>query len=117
MRNYRIWTLIGTVAAIVAVIWFIESDRMMTSSIPIGDSEFPSIVSIEEKARQYPEAKELVGIAGYVNSPQFKLADFIGKKVILIDFWTYSCINCQRTFPYLRAHLCELADGCELFTR
>lgn len=23
-------------------------------------------------------------------------------KVVIIDFWTYSCINCQRTFPYLR---------------
>ncbi|MEK7083416.1 MAG: redoxin family protein, partial [Patescibacteria group bacterium] len=32
---------------------------------------------------------------------KFKLADFVGKKVILVDFWTYSCINCQRTTPYL----------------
>lgn len=31
------------------------------------------------------------------------LGDFIGKKIILVDFWTYSCINCQRTIPYLEA--------------
>ena len=29
------------------------------------------------------------------------IAENIGKKVILVDFWTYSCINCQRTLPYL----------------
>jgi cytochrome c biogenesis protein CcdA/thiol-disulfide isomerase/thioredoxin len=29
------------------------------------------------------------------------MADLKGK-VVLIDFWTYSCINCQRTFPYLK---------------
>lgn len=39
--------------------------------------------------------------AGFVNSDPFKLADFVGKKVILIDFVDYTCINCQRTFPYL----------------
>lgn len=100
--NYRRWTLIAAVAAIVAVIWLIESDRMMGPVSVFEDSKISSIVSVEEKARQYPQAQELVGIAGYVNSPEFKLADFIGKKVILIDFWTYSCINCQRTTPYLR---------------
>jgi thiol-disulfide isomerase/thioredoxin len=28
--------------------------------------------------------------------------DSLRGKVVLIDFWTYSCINCQRTFPFLR---------------
>jgi thiol-disulfide isomerase/thioredoxin len=31
------------------------------------------------------------------------LAEHRGKKVVLLDFWTYSCINCQRTLPYLTA--------------
>ncbi|MDB5224567.1 MAG: thiol-disulfide isomerase, partial [Candidatus Adlerbacteria bacterium] len=40
---------------------------------------------------------------GYINTDgqAIKLSDYIGKKVILVDFWTYSCINCQRTIPYL----------------
>lgn len=46
-------------------------------------------------------APELVGIAGYINIDGIKISDFVGKKVILVDFWTYSCINCQRTLPYL----------------
>jgi thiol-disulfide isomerase/thioredoxin len=55
------------------------------------------------KAAEYPKAKEFVGLTGYINTPALKLSDLVGKKVVLIDFWTYSCINCQRTIPYLNA--------------
>ena len=44
---------------------------------------------------------EIVDPSGFVNSQPFKLADLVGKKVILLDFIDYSCINCERTFPYL----------------
>jgi thiol-disulfide isomerase/thioredoxin len=39
---------------------------------------------------------------GWLNSPPLARADLAGK-VVLYDFWTYSCINCQRTLPHLRA--------------
>lgn len=45
---------------------------------------------------------DFVNPSGFVNSEPFKLADYIGKKVILVEFITYTCINCQRTFPYLK---------------
>lgn len=52
----------------------------------------------------YPRAKELVDPTGFINIPNdFRIADNIGRRVILIDFWTYSCINCIRTQPYLNA--------------
>ncbi len=47
--------------------------------------------------------KEIVGPAGFVNTDVITLGELVGKKVILVDFLTYSCINCQRTFPYLNA--------------
>ncbi len=53
--------------------------------------------------KNFSRAKELVGVSGFINAEPFKLADLIGKKVILVDFWTYSCINCQRTIPYLNS--------------
>lgn len=56
-----------------------------------------------EKAKGYPRAKEFVNPDGFINTPAFKLSSIVGKKVVLIDFWTYSCINCQRTTPYLNA--------------
>ncbi len=47
--------------------------------------------------------KEIVNPAGFVNTGDkpIKIADYVGKKVILLDIMTYSCINCQRTFPYV----------------
>src|SRR4029077_19219991 len=39
---------------------------------------------------------------GWINSAPLTPANLTGK-VVLYDFWTYSCINCVRTFPYARA--------------
>ena len=44
----------------------------------------------------------LAGATGWVNTPPLASADLRGK-VVLVDFWTYSCINCLRTLPYIRA--------------
>jgi thiol-disulfide isomerase/thioredoxin len=54
-----------------------------------------------DRAKGYKIATELAGPTGFINTPPFKLTDIVGKKVILVDFWTYSCINCIRTLPYL----------------
>lgn len=48
----------------------------------------------------YP-APPIQGIDTWINSPPLGLNDLQGK-VVLIDFWTYSCINCLRTLPYLK---------------
>ncbi|MEK7612199.1 MAG: redoxin family protein [Patescibacteria group bacterium] len=47
--------------------------------------------------------KEIVNPSGFVNTNDLPItiADYIGEKVILLDVMTYSCINCQRTFPYV----------------
>ena len=46
---------------------------------------------------------ELQGISGYINTSQDKINQDIEGKVVIYDFWTYSCINCIRTLPYLTA--------------
>ena len=43
-----------------------------------------------------------LGSGVWINSAALSAADLRGK-VVMIDFWTYSCINCIRTLPYLRA--------------
>jgi thiol-disulfide isomerase/thioredoxin len=45
-------------------------------------------------------APEFVGIEKWLNSEPLTQASLKGK-VVLIDFWTYSCINCIRTLPYV----------------
>lgn len=44
----------------------------------------------------------LDGASAWLNSPALTAAELRGK-VVLIDFWTYSCVNCLRTLPYVRA--------------
>jgi thiol-disulfide isomerase/thioredoxin len=51
---------------------------------------------------QRSEAPDFTGIDGWLNSAPLTLADLHGK-VVLIDFWTFSCVNCVRTIPHLQA--------------
>ncbi|MYD50528.1 MAG: thioredoxin family protein, partial [Dehalococcoidia bacterium] len=52
---------------------------------------------------------EFAGISGWINSEPLRMADLRGK-VVLIDFWTYTCINCIRTFPHLKEWHAKYAD-------
>ncbi len=52
-------------------------------------------------------APEFTGIVDWLNTPGDAPLTLAGLQtqgqVVLVDFWTYSCINCQRTLPYLTA--------------
>lgn len=54
-------------------------------------------------------APEFVGLGPWYNSPPLTMAGLRGK-VVLVDFWTYSCINCIRTLPYVRAYWTRYRD-------
>ncbi len=45
---------------------------------------------------------ELAGAVAWLNSPPLTRAELRGK-VVLVDFWTYSCINCLRALPYVKS--------------
>lgn len=45
-------------------------------------------------------APEFTGIERWLNSPPLTLAGLRGQ-VVLVDFWTYSCVNCIRTLPHV----------------
>jgi len=97
------------VCMIVGLIWYLEAHKP-----PVISGNAPDVVVspqstsnrdavLNAKAQKYSKAKELVDPTGFINTDPFKLSDLVGKKVVLLDFWTYSCINCQRTLPYLEA--------------
>lgn len=52
-----------------------------------------------------PKAPEIVNPSGFINTDgmPITIGQFKGKKVVLLDVWTYSCINCKRTLPYVEA--------------
>ncbi len=56
-------------------------------------------------AARYRAAPEFKEIAHWLNTPGDRPLTIAGLrgKVVLVDFWTYSCINCIRTLPHLRA--------------
>jgi len=55
---------------------------------------------LQEGLDQPYAAPEFAGIEAWQNSAPLTMKELQGK-VVLIDFWTYSCINCVRTLPYL----------------
>ena len=54
-------------------------------------------------------AQEIQGISGWINSEPFTMESLRGK-VVLVDFWTYTCVNCIRTMPFLREWHEKYAD-------
>ena len=54
------------------------------------------------KLKNYGPASNFTGISDWFNSKPLTIQQLRGK-VVLVDFWTYSCINCLRTLPHLKA--------------
>jgi thiol-disulfide isomerase/thioredoxin len=61
--------------------------------------EFPT--PVPSKFRRAPA---LAGLTGWLNSEPFTIDSLNAqRRVVLVDFWTYTCVNCLRTLPYLKA--------------
>ena len=82
------------VVFIVASIIFIQSKKVNPDKTNVNTDE--------EKETKYPKAPDFFGIDKWINSEPLKIEQLRGK-VVLVDFWTYTCINCIRTLPYLKS--------------
>jgi thiol-disulfide isomerase/thioredoxin len=71
-----------------------SNDTTTTTTTNIKEVQFP----IDKL--QFKKAPEFDKITGYINTEPINLSNLKGK-VVLVDFWTYSCANCIRTIPYL----------------
>jgi thiol-disulfide isomerase/thioredoxin len=77
------------------------------TTIKLDKSQFQNI----DKS-QFRMAPEFTQISGYINTPNnspLTLSSLKGK-VVLVDFWTYTCINCIRTIPYINDWNQKYAD-------
>ena len=83
---------------------------------PMVEKELKRLQEETEEKKQginlknFGPAPELDGWTHWVNSEPLTLAGLRGK-VVLVDFWTYSCINCIRTLPYLTSWYQKYADS------
>ncbi|MBP5993615.1 MAG: cytochrome c biogenesis protein DipZ [Candidatus Moranbacteria bacterium] len=67
---------------------------------PLLKKEEPKL-NMKKNLPQYGQAPEFVGIEQWLNTDSALTMDKLRGKVVLVDFWTYSCINCIRTLPYV----------------
>jgi cytochrome c biogenesis protein CcdA/thiol-disulfide isomerase/thioredoxin len=84
-----------------------------TSNLETGLARFLGVSDMEQTTETKMEGGKLVlpvegelpplsGIGPWINSPPLTREELKGK-VVVIDFWTYSCINCLRSLPYVEA--------------
>jgi len=85
-----------------------QMQNQLDKSIQTQSKETSKILNIDKS--RLKKAPELIGIAGYINTTPEELKAAMKDKVILYDFWTYSCINCIRTLPYITAWNSKYAD-------
>lgn len=81
---------------------FLFSSPAVGTSTPDAVTDATTSGTVGQKSQGIPYS-EITNPSGFVNTPPITIGELVGKKVILIDFMTYSCINCQRTFPHLNA--------------
>ena len=77
----------------------------------------PKRSSAGSKLPDYGPGRDFTGISHWLNTPAQRPLTLPGLrgKVVLVDFWTYSCINCIRTLPHLRAwYKAYHGDGLEI---
>ncbi|MCT8949949.1 cytochrome c biogenesis protein DipZ [Pseudomonas iridis] len=77
-------------------------ERNVLENVPKVVDFLVSKVSADSRMDESKGAMpSLSGAVQWLNSPQLS-AESLRGKVVLVDFWTYDCINCQRTLPYVK---------------
>jgi cytochrome c biogenesis protein CcdA/thiol-disulfide isomerase/thioredoxin len=110
----RLQQVFGVLILLLAVAMFYNYDVILSAKLT---EVFPAS-NIEEKLTQqadqteqeqamgkvdfknYGKAPDFAGISKWLNSDPLTIADLKGR-VVLVDFWTFSCVNCIRTLPYV----------------
>ncbi len=99
---------LGVIIAVAAVLIALDLDKTLQTKL----SDYTDFLQRHTEKTAYAQRKlggkgkagRFRGISVWLNTPGGKAltqADLSGK-VVLVDFWTYSCINCLRTLPHLR---------------
>src|SRR5580765_1641069 len=115
-------TALGVVVAVAALALVFNADTKLQSSLPnwtnflqehtentafardrlYGNSKLKPVQTARPDLPDYGPAPSLAAGGHWINSAPLTMQKLRGK-VVLVDFWTYSCINCLRTLPQLEA--------------
>jgi thiol-disulfide isomerase/thioredoxin len=112
--------LLGDVGTTTTELLVAAPEQKLYPELVVKDTLNPQKSSAEvslSKTSTYARAPEITNPSGFINTNDraITLTELVGKKVVLVSFWTYSCINCQRTLPYLNTWYEKYSDqGLEL---
>ena len=119
---HRIRQGLGVAVALTALAIALNVDRHFQTAVPGYTESFQDKIEQSDRAqrelqklrgqtrelaassslRDFGQVPELTGLSNWINSDPLTFRKLRGK-VVLIDFWTYSCINCLRTLPHVKA--------------
>jgi cytochrome c biogenesis protein CcdA/thiol-disulfide isomerase/thioredoxin len=119
---HRIRQGLGVAVALTALAIALNVDRHFQTAVPGYTEVFQEKVEQSDRAQSelrklrgetrrlaassslhdFGQAPKLAGLSNWINSDPLTLRKLRGK-VVLVDFWTYSCINCLRTLPHVKA--------------
>lgn len=75
---------------------------LIAAALPMPTAKAATVTPPDAALPVEGELPSLAGATGWINSTSLSPAALRGK-VVLVDFWTYSCINCLRSLPYIEA--------------
>lgn len=93
--------VLGFIIIVTVVYFAYASGAVLSYSSPVNNASTTAAALVDGLDHPY-QAPPIAGIDAWINSSPLTLTDLKGK-VVLIDFWTYSCINCLRTLPYIKS--------------
>ena len=95
-------TTIGLIILLVIVIGYaVVGDTNYITERTTEEGEHVTMTDMFEPLPNLGKAGRLVGISDWINTGPIANEDLRGK-VVMVDFWTYSCVNCIRTLPFLQ---------------
>ncbi len=109
MRAKKIVVGVLAIAALGVLIVSSPEFEVLPQSATNAAIRLPALHGSPTSAPMKNEFPPLSGATEWLNSPPLAPADLRGK-VVLVDFWTFTCINWLRTLPYVRAWAAKYKD-------
>ena len=97
--------ILRSLAASVAIV----AASLASSAIPALSGDARTTETPFTVAATQATAPDFTGLGNWFNSAPLKLADLRGK-VVLVNFWTYGCVNCVNTLPHVTALYAKYKD-------
>jgi thiol-disulfide isomerase/thioredoxin len=83
-----------------------DTEKPASSKRAEDEKQEPAVSDAERISRKeegYPRAEEIRESFGLINTDGVSIKEAAGEKVVLLEFWTYTCFNCQNAQPHINA--------------